>query len=109
MSGAKYNSGKPPTDLVPTRPLLEVARVFGAGAAKYRPHNWRLGLSWSETMGSIQRHLLAFNEGEDLDPETGLNHLAHAASQTMILLEYYLTETGVDDRWCSIDRSEAEI
>ena len=105
--GVKDNRGKPMIDLLPSKPLIAAAEIMAFGATKYKPHNWRLGLSWSQTWASLQRHLLSFNDGEELDPETGKPHLAHALCQLMFLTEYYLTGTGEDDRWVTIDRSEA--
>lgn len=108
QGGAKDNRGKSRVDLLPSRPLLSIGDVMAHGALKYQPHNWRLGLAWSDTMASTMRHLLAFGDGEDLDPESGLPHLAHAGCQVLFLLEYYLTGTGTDDRWSSSDREEAK-
>jgi hypothetical protein len=97
--GMKNNRDKARVDLLPGRPLLEISKVLGRGAEKYAANNWRLGLKYSDTMGSLMRHLIAFNEGEDDDPETGLSHLAHAGCQLLFLLEYELRGTGIDDRW----------
>lgn len=106
--GVKDNRGKSRVDLLPTKPLVAAGEVMEYGARKYKPHNWRLGLNWSDTMASAMRHLLAFNDGEDLDPETGKPHLAHALCQVLFLAEYYMTGTGTDDRFIHIDRDEAK-
>lgn len=97
--GAKDNRGKSRVDLIPHAPLVEIGRVLDYGTRKYKPNNWRLGLPWSDTMASLLRHLYAFQEGEDIDPETNFPHLAHAGCQLLFLLEYYLSHTGTDDRW----------
>ena len=99
LGGVKDNVGKPRMDLIPPRVLRAVAEVLEFGTRKYKPNNWRLGLSWEETYGSLQRHLVAWHDLEDVDPETGLLHLSHAACQVMFLLEFALTSTGEDDRW----------
>jgi hypothetical protein len=68
----KYNAGKPQLDLIPTEQLTQIAEVFGFGADKYGRNNWRHDgstTSWSETYASIQRHLTAWNDCEDVDPE----------------------------------------
>lgn len=100
--GLKDNLDKPAVELLPSKALLAVAEVIGFGARKYAPHNWRRGVSWTQTLGSAQRHLLAWNDGEDLDPETGYTHLAHAATQIMFLIEFTMTSTGVDDRFSTV-------
>lgn len=109
--GVKDNLGKSRVDLIPSKPLIGVGFVLAFGAKKYKPNNWRLGLRWSDTLGSIQRHLLAFADGEDIDPETGLPHIDQALCQVLFQSEYYHTKTGIDDRWSSMtdaDREEAK-
>lgn len=109
VSGAvKDNRSKPRVDLVPSPALVEIGKVMAKGAEKYKPHNWRLGLGWSDTIGSALRHIYAFNNGEDLDPETGLSHIAHASCQLMFLLTYVVEGTGTDDRFSSMNKEEAK-
>lgn len=91
--GAKADPGKPGTHLLPTRPLLAVARVLDFGAHKYAPDNWRKGIAYTRIYGAILRHLWAWWQGEQADPETGLHPLAHAACELLFLLEY---ESGPD-------------
>lgn len=99
----KDNKSKPRVDLLPSLPLVEIAKVLTYGARKYKPNNWRFGLPWGDTYASMQRHLLAWQNREDKDPETGISHLAHAGCQLMFLLEYELTKTGTDDRWTPVN------
>lgn len=107
--GVKDNRGKPRVDLLPFRPLLAVGRVLGFGAAKYKPHNWRLGLGWSDTIGSALRHVFAFADGEDIDPESGECHVDNAICQLLFLSEYYHTKTGTDDRWAVLREDVAAV
>ena len=44
------------------------------------------------------RHLAAFQRGEDLDPESGLPHLAHAMCNLRMLTLYSRTYKEGDDR-----------
>jgi len=97
--GIKDNRSKPRVDLLPSLPLIEISKVMSYGASRYGDNNWRLGLPWCDTYGSIQRHLLAWKNREDIDADTRLSHLAHAGAQLLYLLEYELTHTGTDDRW----------
>lgn len=106
--GAKDNRGKSRVDLLPFQPLLAVGRVLGFGARKYQPHNWRLGLGWSDTIGSALRHVFAFADGEDIDSESGECHVDNALAQLLFLSEYYHTATGTDDRWASQDKEAAK-
>jgi len=45
------------------------------------------------------RHMYAFADGEDMDKETGLSHLAHARCCMAFLLEYQGVKIGTDDRF----------
>ena len=36
-------------------------------------------------VGAMQRHLLAYQDGEKIDPESGLSHLYHASFGLMVL------------------------
>ncbi len=95
----KHDSGKAPLHLLSTTALLEIARVLEFGANKYSANNWRDGFLWSRPTSAALRHLLAWNDGEDLDPESGLSHLAHAACCLMFLLEFEKTHKELDDRY----------
>lgn len=100
----KYDNGKPPINLVPSAAIIACANVFAFGAKKYGENNWRRDLNKfpvSRHFASIQRHLLAWNEGEDIDPESGLPHLHHAMTQLMILTvcQQEATAKGIDDRF----------
>lgn len=81
-------SPKSPVDLIPPQFILGISAVLLAGAKKYNKHNWMNGMRWTEVMGGVFRHLLAFLMGEELDKETGLPHLYHAACGIMFLAYY---------------------
>jgi hypothetical protein len=95
----KADGGKPRTDLLPVGPLMDTAAVFAFGAKKYSDRNWELGFDWSRPYAALLRHLFAWWGGQDLDRETGLPHLAHAACCLMMLQEYASHSlAGNDDR-----------
>lgn len=98
-AGLKYDYGKPSLELIDTEAEIELAKVLDYGARKYSPHNWRKGIQWSRTIGAALRHLRAFNDGEDLDPETGLSHIAHAMCNCMFLLFFERHHKEMDDRY----------
>ena len=98
--GLTYDDGKPPLALIPKLPLELVADVFGKGASKYAMHNWRAGIQVSRNLSCALRHIYAYNEGEDLDPELGTNHLANAIVRLMFVIETAAKHPEMDDRWC---------
>lgn len=95
----KHDSQKPRTDLLPFEALEEVSKVLAHGASKYADHNWRKGMAWSRLLGASLRHLFSWAKGEDLDEESGLSHLAHAACCILFLISYTLNGSGTDDRY----------
>lgn len=95
----KFDDGKLPLDLLPFEALEEIALVLQHGAIKYAPDNWRGGFIWSRTFSALLRHLFAFWRGEDIDPDSGLSHLAHAGCNLLFLISFFKTKTGTDNRY----------
>lgn len=89
--------------LIPVEALAEIARVYGYGARKYEPNNWRKGYAWSLSYSALQRHLNAFWASEETDPESGLAHLAHAAFHILTLFTFSTAQRYAekDDRCAS--------
>jgi len=85
-------------DLIPPDFLLMLSRVFAAGAEKYEDHNYLKGFEWSKSYAAMQRHVLAFWGGEDIDPETGQPHLGCAAFHCAALFMFSEHGLGTDDR-----------
>jgi hypothetical protein len=79
---------KTPIHLITPQFIEGVAAILQHGANKYAPNNWMAGMSWSTVFGGVMRHLWAWFRGEELDPESGLPHLCHAACGIMFLHWY---------------------
>lgn len=96
--GLRFNQGKTRHDLVPSFAQEQYAKVLTKGAEKYAERNWEKGMEWSKVLASMKRHILAFERGEDYDPETGLLHMAHVMCNAGFLTEYYNIYPQGDDR-----------
>lgn len=94
----KADGDKNRLELLPFAALEEVGKVMTFGAKKYRDHNWRRCPTMSRYSGAALRHLFAWVRGEDLDPETGLSHIAHASCCCLFLLGLILDKKALDDR-----------
>lgn len=99
----KFDKDKLPLNLISTQALNQIAAVLKFGADKYAEHNWRKGFAWSRPLAAALRHITAFNDGEDKDPESGLSHIAHAMCCLMFILEFEKTHTELDDRWKHVE------
>jgi hypothetical protein len=91
----RHNTGKPDYSLIPMAALAEVAKVLEYGASKYERGNWLKPTSWEVSFACLQRHMSAWQAGEDNDHESGRSHIAHAACnliQMLHMLEHYPEE-----------------
>ena len=105
MEGKKYDGEKPRMYLLPPKALTEVAKVLTFGANKYDEGNWKkLDNLQNRYTGAALRHIFAHMDGEELDPETGLDHLAHAMCCLLFKLEAKLNEAR-----CEEERSREPI
>lgn len=92
-------SGKLPLELVPDVLVAEAAFAFLEGALKYGRYNWRVaGVRASIYRAALHRHLMCWWNGEDVEPLTGVRHLASIAACVGILLDAELCGMLTDDR-----------
>jgi len=87
--GRKYDGGKLQYGLLPPLALKATVEILTFGAEKYEPDNWKhVPDSKRRYFDALQRHLWAWKEGEQIDPESDKNHLAHALCCLMFLYEH---------------------
>lgn len=96
--GVKHDQGKPRLSLLSKESLIAEARAFEYGAIKYDKNNYKKGMEWSRVLDAALRHITAFNAKQDMDTESGLNHLWHAKACLAMLIYYYENKVGTDDR-----------
>lgn len=94
----KYDAAKARMDLIPADALLKAGEVFAYGADKYSDRNWERGFNYGRLYAATQRHLHQFWAGEDLDPESGHHHLAHALCCVLMLYATVIRFPDRDDR-----------
>src|ERR1700761_3416714 len=72
-------TGKVPVSTVSAPVIAEVGLAMLEGARKYGRHNYRaIGVRASVYYDAAQRHLMAWWEGQDIDPASGLSHVSKA-------------------------------
>jgi len=97
---------------VPSRHMFDVeaginamVHVLEHGMRKYERNNWRKGQTYMRVLESMQHHITAFANGEDLDAESGESHMGHIMCNAAFLEHFrvfkkhvpYL-EAKLDDR-----------
>lgn len=97
-TAVKHDNGKPSLGLIPRSALEAEARVLDFGAKKYGRYNWRAGMDHSRMSDAALRHIFAYLDGEEVDPESGEDHLAHARCCLGFLIEYRKKKLGKDNR-----------
>jgi hypothetical protein len=86
-AGIKFDADKPDWTLLPWKQMATVLQVLTLGAKKYAPDNWKyVPDSPQRYSAALFRHLLAVQDGEWLDPESKLPHLAHVVCNALFLM-----------------------
>lgn len=93
------NKTKPALSMLPLTFKAAVARVMMFGATKYGRWNYLNGHKITGLVDSIERHLGAILEGEDVDPESGLSHWAHIGANALMATHQIQLGTLKDDRY----------
>ena len=90
MSNVRY-------DLIPVQGITEVSKVLTKKLETHEVNEWKYGISWTEVLSSLKKHLTEFELGNDYT-ENSLLHMAEVAADALILCEYYSIYPQGDDR-----------
>jgi len=100
-AGLHFDGGKRDWSLLPFEAIEGLVGVLEYGAQKYGRTNWKKGIAFTRVWNSAMRHLIAWRAGQDIDPESKLQHLSHALCNLMFLAFYSQSPTlmvDFDDR-----------
>ena len=97
-TGVKHDQGKPDLSMIPYEALEEIAKVLMFGATKYDKNNWKKGINSTRLAGAALRHLGKWCDGVDIDSESSENHIAHAATNLLMLIWMLKHKPELDDR-----------
>src|SRR4030042_5691389 len=90
---------KVPMHAIPCGPLFELGLAMMEGGRKYGTNNYRaVGVRASVYYDAVMRHLAAWWEGEDLDPDSGVHHIIKAVACLIVARDSMLMENFEDDR-----------
>lgn len=92
-------TAKVPMSTVSGPVILEVGLAMFEGARKYGRHNYRVaGVRASVYYDAAMRHLIAWYEGQDTDPDSGMSHITKAMASLAVLRDAQINNKCVDDR-----------
>jgi hypothetical protein len=101
---------KPPLSTLPMPVLFEVGAAMLEGACKYRRHNYRIsGVRASIYFDATMRHLAQWWEGNDIDPDSGINHITKAIASLVVLRDAMMNDKVYDDRPPKFDQDPGRI
>lgn len=90
---------KPSMAAIPPAALLDLGAAMADGARKYGKFNWREHeVTASVYEDALMRHLMAWRDGEDAAPDSGVSHLGHIMACCAILLDAKASGKLIDDR-----------
>lgn len=90
---------KLPLHLVPLTAVAVASLAHLEGACKYGTWNWRVaGVRASIYVDAALRHIGAWLNGEDADPDSGVPHLGHALACLNIIIDAKAAGKLYDDR-----------
>lgn len=81
----KEDSGKTMMSLIEPKFVIGVSDTLTMGATKYSIDNWKLCEDPRRYKDALLRHIYAYMDGQETDPESGLSHLYHAGFNLMAL------------------------
>jgi len=98
-NGMKDDDGKVRLDLVPWGAIRAVAQVMTYGAKHYAANSWQtVPDARARYAAALQRHFIArFYDGEKIDGQWGLPHLAHMSCCALFLLAFDLADDQLHD------------
>jgi hypothetical protein len=87
--GLKFDNGKLRWDLLPLNAIEDTVKVLTFGANKYGPNNWQqVDDAENRYFAALMRHIKAYRTGEKIDPESGIDHIAHAICNLVFLYHF---------------------
>jgi hypothetical protein len=94
-----YGVRKPSPQFIPPVAIIEESVVMALGAAKYGAYNWiNDPVDATTYYSAAMRHLMSWFAGDDMDPESGVSHLAHVRACCAILMDAGRAGSLIDDR-----------
>ena len=95
----RYNEGKAELSYIldADYAIEGACEVMSFGATKYDRNNWKKGFPKEKLMDSLLRHAIKFQNGEELDEESGLPHVDHLLCNAIFLAYHFNGRKSEDE------------
>lgn len=102
---SRLNAGKIQSRELNPEFIMAMAEVLTKSRSKYAAFNWTLLTKLSTPYESLFRHLMAFQSGEDYDPDDGCHHMVKVAINAMFIHYHNVNnKEESDDRFFKKER-----
>lgn len=98
-TAVKHDAQKPDYSLLTPAMLEPMTRAMMYGEKKYSRINFRAGFENVRLTSAALRHIFAYLDREDLDPESNVSHLGHAMAALAMLLDNIHEGVSTDVRY----------
>jgi len=86
-------------DLIPPEFIDIIGQVLTEGAQHHGDTTWEGNVKVTKHLASLKRHLLAYEFGHDIDPESSLHAMGHVAVRALMLYTiWFRQQHHLDDR-----------
>ena len=94
-----FGNKKVPLSLLPPIAQIEGSMAMEDGGYKYGPYNWREHPVQARIyIEAVKRHLLAWEDGQEVSSDATVHHLGHIIACCGILLDAQMSGNMIDDR-----------
>lgn len=102
---AKDTKGKPKLSYIPWKAMKAIAEVRQFGVDKYGDDTCWKQVDKRDFLDAALRHIYKHLDGTEIDPESGLEHIAHAATSLILALGLAKEDPAFGllkkkDKWC---------
>lgn len=95
----KYDTHKADYSLLTSAMLEPMTRALMYGEGKYSRGNFKEGFENIRLTSAALRHIFAYLDREEQDPESGVSHLGHAMAALAMLLDNIAEGVSTDVRY----------
>ena len=99
QQAVKHDGHKPDYSLLTSAMLEPMTRALMYGEGKYSRGNFKEGFENIRLTSAALRHIFAYLDREEQDPESGVSHLGHAMAALAMLLDNIAEGVSTDVRY----------